>query len=148
MDLGACGIQDAGIRQLQSILYKCKILRLNKNNLQDSGVKFLSTVLKENGCKVETLELKSNALTDDCVKSLVSAISQKGSLMELDMSNDNQRSEQSNRLTDKSVPTFLQLIQTRTNLKEIRLQNNQFSAKGCLSLKSVRASDQLTIITE
>ncbi|XP_067916153.1 NACHT, LRR and PYD domains-containing protein 3-like isoform X4 [Heterodontus francisci] len=148
MDFSTCGIQDAGIHQLQSILHKCKILRLNENNLQDSGVKCLFKVLEKNDCKVQTLELKSNALTDDCAAKLVSAISKNGSLMELDLSNDNQRSEQSNRLTDKSVPTFLQLYQTSTNLKEIRLQNNQFSANRRHILKSRTASSHLTIITD
>ncbi|XP_067916139.1 NACHT, LRR and PYD domains-containing protein 3-like isoform X2 [Heterodontus francisci] len=148
MDLSTCGVQDAGIHQLQSILHKCKILRLNENNLQDSGVKCLFKVLEKNYCKVQTLELKSNALTDDCAAKLVSAISKNGSLMELDLSNDNQRSEQSNRLTDESVPTFLQLYQTSTNLKEIRLQNNQFSANRRHILKSRTASSHLTIITE
>ncbi|XP_067916181.1 nucleotide-binding oligomerization domain-containing protein 2-like isoform X2 [Heterodontus francisci] len=60
MDLSTCGVQDAGIHQLQSILHKCKILRLNENNLQDSGMKCLATVLKKNDCKVQTLELKNN----------------------------------------------------------------------------------------
>ncbi|XP_067916167.1 NACHT, LRR and PYD domains-containing protein 3-like isoform X2 [Heterodontus francisci] len=148
MDLSTCGVQDAGIHQLQSILHKCKKLRLNENNLQDSGVEYLFKVLEKNDCKVQTLELKSNALTDDCAAKLVSAISKNGSLMELDLSNDNQRSEQSNRLTDESVPTFLQLYQTSTNLKEIRLQNNQFSANRRHILKSRTASSHLTIITE
>ncbi|GCC35248.1 hypothetical protein chiPu_0013731 [Chiloscyllium punctatum] len=90
LNLSACGIKDGGVHQLEPILSKCKILRL-----------------------------KSNNLTDDCVEGLVSILSENGSLLELDLSNDNHDEEQINKLTEKCIPSLHHLIKCKNNIKEI-----------------------------
>ncbi|XP_032872137.1 NACHT, LRR and PYD domains-containing protein 3-like [Amblyraja radiata] len=61
LDLSSCGVKREGIRYLQPVLYKCKVLRL-----------------------------KSNQLTDDCIESLISVVQTNRSLMLLDLSNCDQ----------------------------------------------------------
>ncbi|XP_078390055.1 NACHT, LRR and PYD domains-containing protein 3-like [Cetorhinus maximus] len=148
LNLAACCIEADEIHQLELLLPKCKVLRLNDNKLGDSGLKWMSAVLKRSDCKIQKLELKSNGLTDDSVAMLVFSLSANCSLAQLDLSNDNLDSEQANRLTDKSVPALKRLMQSRTYLKEIRLRGNQFSEEGRKALNSDNESLHLTVITE
>ncbi|XP_043539100.1 NACHT, LRR and PYD domains-containing protein 4E-like [Chiloscyllium plagiosum] len=46
LNLDSCGIGNEGIHQLESVLHKCEVLRLNMNNLGDLGVTHLSAILK------------------------------------------------------------------------------------------------------
>ncbi|XP_078087637.1 NACHT, LRR and PYD domains-containing protein 3-like [Mustelus asterias] len=146
LNLGSCDIQADAMRQLEQLLSKCKILRLNDNKLGDSGLNLISAVLKQMDCKIQRLELKSNKLSDDCVEMLVSSLSENGSLRELDLSNDDMPGDQANCLTDKSVPALKRLIENCSNLKEIKLTHNQFSAAGQNTLKQHHLSDKLTVI--
>ncbi|XP_072420837.1 uncharacterized protein [Chiloscyllium punctatum] len=115
LNLSACGIKDGGVHQLEPILSKCKILRL-----------------------------KSNNLTDDCVEGLVSILSENGSLLELDLSNDNHDEEQINKLTEKCIPSLHHLIKCKNNIKEIRLIRNHGIAEDHQVLNSNHLFNLLT----
>ncbi|XP_072354258.1 NACHT, LRR and PYD domains-containing protein 12-like isoform X3 [Scyliorhinus torazame] len=141
LNLSSCGIQKEGIYELELVLHKLKILRLNENRIGDVGAIRLSDVLKKKDCKIQILELKSNSLTDDCVEHLVDALRVNRSLMQLDLSNDGPNGEQANKLTDISIPALKQLSRNDVNLKELRWMHNQFSTDGKRSLNSLYPTD-------
>ncbi|XP_059818189.1 NACHT, LRR and PYD domains-containing protein 3-like isoform X2 [Hypanus sabinus] len=96
--LGAVGLTDSGVEDLASPLSKISSLMeldLVSNKLGDSGVKLLSTVLRNPECKIQKLGLNEVGLTDSGAEDLVSALSTNHSLMELDLG--------SNKLGDSGV---------------------------------------------
>ncbi|XP_067835928.1 NACHT, LRR and PYD domains-containing protein 3-like [Heptranchias perlo] len=95
LDLENCYIQCEGLQRLGPALHKCQVLRLGRNELGDSGVKLLSAALRNPDCKIQTLRLWANDLTDSCTEDLVSALSANRSLMALNLS--------SNKLGDSGV---------------------------------------------
>ncbi|XP_043539034.1 uncharacterized protein LOC122544084 isoform X3 [Chiloscyllium plagiosum] len=145
LNLYACGIQDDCVRQLEPALPKCKILRLNRNDFGDSGINCLATALKKHDCKIQTLELKSNRLTDDSVEGLVSALVENSSLLELDLSNDKHDDELTNKLTEKCISSLYRLIKCKSNLKEIRLIHNRRITEEHQILNSTHLFNLVTV---
>ncbi|XP_059817397.1 NACHT, LRR and PYD domains-containing protein 12-like isoform X1 [Hypanus sabinus] len=88
LDLEECNIQCEGIQRLGPGLHKCQELRLGENDLGDSGVKQLSAALSNPECKIQKLWLNNVGLTDSGAEYLVSALSTKPSLTELDLNYD------------------------------------------------------------
>ncbi|XP_078390081.1 NACHT, LRR and PYD domains-containing protein 3-like [Cetorhinus maximus] len=88
LNLENCFIQYEGLQRLGPVLYKCRELRLGRNKLGDMGVKLLSEALRNPDCKIQKLELKSNALTDACAEDLASALGTNQSLAILSLSNN------------------------------------------------------------
>ncbi|XP_072891546.1 NACHT, LRR and PYD domains-containing protein 3-like [Hemitrygon akajei] len=130
LDLENCHIQCEGIQRLGPGLHKCQKLRLGRNKLGDSGVKLVSAVLRNPGCKILTLGLWGVGLTDSGAEDLVSALSTNPSLTGLNLG--------SNSLTDQSVPAFRRLILTLPSLEWIWLARNLFSETGEKELRSRR----------
>ncbi|XP_051865929.1 NACHT, LRR and PYD domains-containing protein 1 homolog [Pristis pectinata] len=124
LDLSSCRVQLEGIQQLEPVLHRCKILRLNENDLQDSGVKCLSEILKKPDCKIQLLELKSNHITDDCLESLFSALTINRSLTELNLSNFSQDEQQANKFTDSALQNRLHSGALQRKIRWIRNQDN------------------------
>ncbi|XP_072894073.1 NACHT, LRR and PYD domains-containing protein 3-like [Hemitrygon akajei] len=85
LDLQGCHIQCEGIQRLGPGLHKCQEIRkergLGGNDLGDSGVKLVSTALRNPECKIQKV-----GLTDSGAEDLASALSTNPSLTELDLS--------------------------------------------------------------
>ncbi|XP_042202371.1 NACHT, LRR and PYD domains-containing protein 9C-like [Callorhinchus milii] len=105
-------------------------LNLNHNNLTDCGVKLLCEALRNMECKIQSLWLDSNRLTDGCTDDLVSALSTNRSLRILNLG--------FNSFTDGSVSALRRLIQTCTSLEGIGLCGNGFSSDGAKQLRSLQ----------
>ncbi|XP_067833493.1 NACHT, LRR and PYD domains-containing protein 3-like [Heptranchias perlo] len=88
LDLWNCHIQCEGLQRLGPALHKCQELRLGKNKLGDSGVKLLSAALRNPDCKTQKLCLWANDLTASCTKYLVSVLTTKRSLTDLNLGNN------------------------------------------------------------
>ncbi|XP_072354325.1 NACHT, LRR and PYD domains-containing protein 3-like isoform X2 [Scyliorhinus torazame] len=89
LSLQKCYVQCEGLQRLEPVLHKCKGLKLGYNHLGDSGVKLLSAALRKSDCKIQTLDLNENDLTDSCAEDLASALSANQSLTDLELSNNN-----------------------------------------------------------
>ncbi|XP_059816946.1 NACHT, LRR and PYD domains-containing protein 3-like isoform X2 [Hypanus sabinus] len=127
------GLTDSGAEDLVSALStkpSLTGLNLSENKLGDSGVKLVSAALRNPECKIQRLELNRVGLTDSGAEDLVSALSTKPSLTDLDL--------RSNSLTDRSVPALRRLILTLPSLERIRLGMNRFSETGMKELRSLQ----------
>ncbi|XP_051886621.1 NACHT, LRR and PYD domains-containing protein 3-like [Pristis pectinata] len=127
LDLWGCHIQCEGLQQLGPGLHKCQVLRLEKNDLGDSGVKLVSVALRNPECKIQKLGLRDLGLTDSCTEDLTCALGTNRSLTVLDLGK--------NSFTDRSVPALCHLGLTLPNLELITLWENQFSSSGENQLK-------------
>ncbi|XP_072892360.1 NACHT, LRR and PYD domains-containing protein 1 homolog [Hemitrygon akajei] len=137
LDLSSCIAQPEDIRKLEQVLPRCVILRLNQNNLQDSGVIRLFDVLKKS--KIKTLALKSNRLTDNCLESAFFALTTNPSLMQLNLSNSSQDEKQANQFSDEKLQYHYERSSQQKEIKWLRMKH--FG-------RSVTELNSLTLITD
>ncbi|XP_072892163.1 NACHT, LRR and PYD domains-containing protein 3-like [Hemitrygon akajei] len=126
-------LTDSGAEDLASTLStnpSLTELDLSFNKLGDSGVKLMSSALRNPECKIQKLWLRDVGLTDSGAEDLASALSTNPSLTMLSLG--------SNSLTDRSVPTLRRLILTLPSLEWIWLTSNQFSGTGKKELRSLQ----------
>uniref|UniRef100_UPI00398EAE92 NACHT, LRR and PYD domains-containing protein 12-like n=1 Tax=Pristiophorus japonicus TaxID=55135 RepID=UPI00398EAE92 len=88
LNLENCSIQCEGLQRLGHVLHKCRLLRLGRNEMRDSGAKLLSAALRVPDCKIQELWLNDVGLTDSCAEDLTSALSTNRSLTVLNLSNN------------------------------------------------------------
>ncbi|XP_067915981.1 NACHT, LRR and PYD domains-containing protein 3-like isoform X1 [Heterodontus francisci] len=85
LDLEFCYIQCEGLQRLGPVLHTFQELRLDFNKLGDSGVKLLSVALRNPDCKIQKLGLGGNNLTDSSVEDLATILSTNRSLTVLNL---------------------------------------------------------------
>ncbi|XP_067916324.1 NACHT, LRR and PYD domains-containing protein 3-like [Heterodontus francisci] len=132
LNLEKCYIQEEGVKRLAPAIHKFKVLRLNHNNIGDSGVKLLSATLKHPDCKTQRLELQDNNLTAACIEHLWSAFSVNQCLTMLYLDG--------NKFTDECVPNLRNLILSCKNMELIQIWRNPFGPDGQKQLRSLRES--------
>ncbi|XP_059815889.1 NACHT, LRR and PYD domains-containing protein 3-like isoform X2 [Hypanus sabinus] len=123
LDLSSCLAHPEEIQKLELLLHRCVILRLNHNKLQDSGVKDVFKTLEKTDCKIQTLELKSNHLTDDCLGALFSALRTNRSLTLLNLNNSHQDGQHDNQFTPERLKHHVDNYDNQQ--KEIRWQRDE-----------------------
>ncbi|XP_072893739.1 NACHT, LRR and PYD domains-containing protein 3-like isoform X2 [Hemitrygon akajei] len=134
LDLWDCHIQCEGIQRLGPGLHKCQELRLGLNNLGDSGVKLVSVALRNPECKIQKLWLSEVVLTDSGAEDLVSALSTKPSLMELDLSY--------NKLGDSGVKLVSSALRNpECEIQELGLYNVSLTDSGAEDLASALSTN-------
>ncbi|XP_072133132.1 uncharacterized protein [Mobula birostris] len=134
LDLAVCHIQCEGIQWLGPGLHKCRELRLSGNELGDSGVKLVSAALRNLECKIQKLELDSVGLTDSGAKDLVSALSTKPSLTELDLSG--------NKLGDSGVKLVSEALRNpKCKVQKLRLNHVGLTDSGVEDLVSALSTN-------
>ncbi|XP_072892381.1 NACHT, LRR and PYD domains-containing protein 14-like isoform X3 [Hemitrygon akajei] len=165
LDLRNCSVQCEGLLQLEPVLNKCQVLRLDNNNLTDScakhlvsaitkspslmelelgnnnlgdpGAKRLFAALGRPECKIKKVRLNNNSLTSFCAEDLASALRTNCSLTELDLGG--------NKLGDSGVHLLRTSFRDREcKIQTLRLNNNGLTASSAKSLAEVfRRNDSL-----
>ncbi|XP_072133666.1 NACHT, LRR and PYD domains-containing protein 12-like isoform X7 [Mobula birostris] len=134
LDLAVCHIQCEGIQWLGPGLHKCRELRLSGNELGDSGVKLVSAALRNPECKIQKLELDSVGLTDSGAEDLVSALSTKPALTELDLSG--------NKLGDSGVKLVSEALRNpECKVQKLRLNHVGLTDSGVEDLVSALSTN-------
>ncbi|KAJ7987796.1 hypothetical protein DPEC_G00330230 [Dallia pectoralis] len=127
----SCGALVTVLSSNSSLL---KELDLNINDLEDSGVKRLSSGLTSIHCKLETLGLNRCNLTVGCCESLASVLSSNSQLINLDLSDNN--------LQDSGVKMLCAgLAKPECKLQTLRLSGCLIKVDGFTSLNSALASN-------
>nr|XP_033793496.1 NACHT, LRR and PYD domains-containing protein 3-like [Geotrypetes seraphini] len=95
------GLTKQCMTHLHTAVAKCQALRvldLDNNRLDDEGMEKICPLLASSDCKLKTLVLSRNNLTDACLGSLACALSQNTTLKLLNL--------RANHLTSQSLPTL------------------------------------------
>ena len=104
----------------------CKLnsLNLSGNNITNEGVKHLAEALTNNNCKLNSLDLSGNNITDEGVKHLAEALTNNNcKLNSLDLS--------SNNITDEGVKHLAEaLTHNNCKLNSLDLARNNITAEG------------------
>ncbi|XP_038656780.1 NACHT, LRR and PYD domains-containing protein 3-like isoform X1 [Scyliorhinus canicula] len=138
LDLVGCYIQCEGLQRLEPVLHKCEELRLDHNNLGDSGVKLLSASLRNPDCKIQKLKLYHRADTDSCAEDLASTLNTNQSLTDLDLSWSNLRNSGVKLLS-------VVLMNSHSKIQKLKLDNNSLTDSCAEHLASTHISDIIDI---
>ncbi|XP_030639265.1 NACHT, LRR and PYD domains-containing protein 3-like [Chanos chanos] len=115
-------------------------LDLSKNKIQDSGVQFLASQLKNPQCKLETLRLSDCSITGDGYADLASALKSNPShLVELDLRGNDPGPSGVKLLSDL-------LKDPACKLERLKLNNSSITEEGCDALISALTSNPSHLI--
>ncbi|KAM9657865.1 ribonuclease inhibitor isoform 2-T4 [Trichechus inunguis] len=136
--LWECDISAEGCREISRVLHakeSLKELSLAGNELGDQGARLLCKALREPGCRLESLWVKTCGLTHACCPDFSAMLAQNKSLLELQLSN--------NRLGDTGVQQLCQgLGQPGATLQMLCLGDCEVTDSGCTALASLLLSSR------
>uniref|UniRef100_A0AAY5EHM9 Uncharacterized protein n=1 Tax=Electrophorus electricus TaxID=8005 RepID=A0AAY5EHM9_ELEEL len=162
--LSGCGLNEESCKSLTSVLQtenSLRELKINNNDLQNSGVEQLCAGLKSSNCKLKILRLSGCGLNEESCKSLTSVLQTENSLRELKINNNDLQNsgveqlcaglKSSNckleilrlsgcGLNEESCKSLTSVLQTENSLRELKINNNDLQNSGveqlCAGLKS------------
>ncbi|KAJ7344309.1 hypothetical protein JRQ81_000259 [Phrynocephalus forsythii] len=148
--LDDCNLSTSNCEDISSVLSTSQSLtelKLNNNELGDSGVELLCKGLLNPSCKLQKLWLQNCNLTNACCDSLRSVLSSKPSLKELHLGDNTLGTSGAKilcqglldpncqleilqleycELSADNVEELTSLLRTKSSLKELNLSNNKF----------------------
>ncbi|XP_030048611.1 NACHT, LRR and PYD domains-containing protein 12 isoform X2 [Microcaecilia unicolor] len=113
------------VLSLNRIILDCGNLKdifLGSNQIGDLGVKRMLEALRHPNCKIKSLRLWDNSLTDICAEELCAALEENTTVLMLDLSR--------NAFTAQSVSSFVHLILTSKSLQDLQLGRNKLEDPG------------------
>ncbi|XP_067396586.1 ribonuclease inhibitor [Emydura macquarii macquarii] len=130
--LDDCSLSASSCEDIGSVLgsnQSLTELKLNNNELGDSGVELLCKGLMTPNCNLQKLWLQNCNLTDACCKNLCSLLSTKQSLTELHLGD--------NKLGTSGVKVLCQgLMDPNCNLQKLQLEYCELTPDNCETLSS------------
>uniref|UniRef100_A0ABM5F3P2 NACHT, LRR and PYD domains-containing protein 12-like n=1 Tax=Pogona vitticeps TaxID=103695 RepID=A0ABM5F3P2_9SAUR len=127
LDLDSCYIQTEGLQKLGPHLHKIRELSLCNNYLQDSAIEHLAAALKHRDCRLETLSLAKNGLTEKCCEGLKQACLANRTLLRLNLTR--------NKLQNKGISILLGVFSNpNCAIEELSFQENALSDDACPTL--------------
>ncbi|KAJ1081460.1 hypothetical protein NDU88_001642 [Pleurodeles waltl] len=128
LDLDSCRIQTEGLEKLRPNLHIVKELRLGSNDLKDAGIASVCAALTHPDCRIRTLSLKKNILTDNCCEELASALMKNETLASLDLGK--------NKIRDEGLETLLSVFgSNRCRIETLSLAENSLADDSCRKLR-------------
>ena len=118
-------LEDFGVNEVKNFIVKrdCKLesLYLTGNNLTDNAAKDFAAALEHSNCKLESLELSCNKFTDNAAKDFAAALEHSNCKLEsLYLSN--------NKFTDNAAKDFAAALKhSNCKLESLYLSNNKFT---------------------
>lgn len=120
--LSNCGVGSGGLRSLQlGTPSSLQVLDLGGNALEAAGMEHLAGFLADPKCVLENLTLKSCALDDNCLATLVSSLENNKTLQRLNLNNNDLITPEGWKILAKALPKF-------TTLTELELVNRKADA--------------------
>ncbi|KAM4663697.1 NACHT, LRR and PYD domains-containing protein 12-like [Discoglossus pictus] len=137
VDLDSCFIQTEGLERLRSNLHRVKELSLCKNDLKDADLPLLYSIISHQKCRIQTLSLRNNSLTETLCSPLACAISENTSLRELDLSK--------NKLAGPDFPHLMTaLSRPECRIENLSLQENKLTHEHTEFLLALTKNSHLT----
>uniref|UniRef100_A0A8C6XG58 NLR family CARD domain containing 3 n=1 Tax=Naja naja TaxID=35670 RepID=A0A8C6XG58_NAJNA len=122
---------------LSQILY-CRSLRLDCNQLKDTAMDLLSSVLSGKDCQIQRISLAENQIGTKGAKALAKSLMVNRSLLALDL--------RSNTIGPNGAKALADSLKNNQHLLSLNLQSNLIKDKGAAGLAEVLASNQ-TLMT-
>ncbi|OCT69366.1 NACHT, LRR and PYD domains-containing protein 14 [Xenopus laevis] len=137
LDLSACFIQSEGLERLAPALHSIAVLELTKNNLRDEDMQCIYSILTNPQCRIRTLRLMKNGLTEESCILLAFAVKENNSLRELDLSK--------NKLAGENFYQLLKALSDPTcRIESLELQETKLIPEYTASLLSLTKNTSLT----
>ncbi|KAG8450007.1 hypothetical protein GDO86_016625 [Hymenochirus boettgeri] len=141
LDLSSCFIQSEGLERFAPVLHNVTELRLSNNNLVDEDMRLIHSVLTRPDCRIQTLSLQENGLTDSCCAQLALAINENNLLKHLNLSK--------NKLAGEELCYLLEVLANpHCRIEKLGLQDTKLSdtyAKPLVRLTNNRNLTHLNI---
>ncbi|XP_041429606.1 NACHT, LRR and PYD domains-containing protein 12 isoform X2 [Xenopus laevis] len=139
LDLCSCFIQTEGLERISPTLHTVTEVRLTNNNLRHEDVPRIYSIITHPKCRIQTLSLRNNGLTEESCLPLALAINENKSLRDLDLSK--------NKLAGDDFYQLLAVLSDPAcRIERLALQETKLTPEYCESLLSLTNNTKLVFL--